>query len=101
MLAATVVRSMQVIGVTMLAAAIVIPPVIARQVTHSFGRMLMLSAAIGTASGLAGVYASYYADISSGAAVVLVLASLFLAVMGAIELSRRLKRLNRKSAAIP
>ena len=100
-LAATVVVSMQVIGVTMLAAAIVIPPVIARQLTHSFGRMLVISAAIGTACGLAGVYASYYADISSGAAVVLISASLFLVVMAAIELSGRLKKLGRKPAATP
>ncbi len=81
-LAATVVVSMQVIGVTMLAAAIVIPPVIARQLTHSFGRMLLLSAGIGAACGFAGVYASYYADISSGAAVVLISAALFVGVMG-------------------
>lgn len=76
-LAATVVVSMQVVGVTMLAAAIVIPPVIARQHTHSFGRVLALSTGIGAICGSAGVYASYYADISSGAAVVLVSSALF------------------------
>ena len=89
-LAATVVVSMQVIGVTMLAAAIVIPPVIARQLTHSFGRMMALSTAIGAACGFAGVYASYYADISSGAAVVLISAALFVATLAGTSARRRL-----------
>ncbi len=80
-LAATVVVSMQVIGVTMLAAAIVIPPVIARQLTNSFGRVMALSTAVGAVCGFAGVYVSYYADISSGAAVVLVSAALFVLLM--------------------
>lgn len=88
-LAATVVVSMQVIGVTMLAAAIVIPPVIARQLTHSFGRMMALSTAIGAACGFAGVYASYYADISSGAAVVLISAALFVATLAGTSARRR------------
>ncbi len=80
-LAATVVVSMQVVGVTMLAAAIVIPPVIARQHSHSFGRVLAFSTGIGAVCGSAGVYASYYADISSGAAVVLVSSALFVLSM--------------------
>jgi len=89
-LAATVVISMQIIGVTMLAAAIVIPPVIARQLTDSFGRMMVISTVTGAACGFAGVYISYYADISSGAAVVLLSAALFAAVMGAAAVQKRL-----------
>ena len=48
MLAATIVVSMQVLGVTMIAAAIVIPPIVARLLTNSFRRMTLLSTAIGT-----------------------------------------------------
>ncbi len=88
-LAGTVVISMQIIGVTMLAAAIVIPPVIARQLTTSFGRMMALSSVIGALCGLAGVYLSYYVDISSGAAVVLVSAALFLVTLAATSVRRR------------
>lgn len=83
MLAAVIVATMPVLGVTLIAAALVIPPVVARMLTDSFGRMLRLSALTGAVSGFAGMYLSYYLDIASGAAVVLVAAALFLAAFGA------------------
>ena len=52
--------------------------------------MMALSTAIGAACGFAGVYASYYADISSGAAVVLISAALFVATLAATSARRRL-----------
>lgn len=76
-LAATIVVSIQVLGVTMIAAAIVIPPIIARLLTDSFRRMALLSTAIGAFCGLGGVYVSYFVDVSSGASVVLFSALLF------------------------
>jgi manganese/iron transport system permease protein/iron/zinc/copper transport system permease protein len=77
-LAATIVVSMQVLGVTLIAAALVIPAVIARQLTDAFGRMIILSTIIGAACGAIGVYLSYYLDIPSGTSVVLVSAAVFL-----------------------
>lgn len=81
MLAGTVVVSMQVLGVTLIAAAIVIPPIVARLLTDSFHRVVLLSTAIGAFCGLGGVYLSYYVDVSSGASVVLLAAALFVAAM--------------------
>ncbi len=72
MLSFAILASMKVLGVTLIAAALVIPPVIARMLTHSFARMLVLASAIGGAGGLAGMYLSYHLDISSGATIVLV-----------------------------
>ena len=80
-LAATIVVSMQVVGVTLIAAAIVIPPVIARLLTHSFRKMLFLSTALGAFCGMAGIYVSWYVDVSSGASVVLFAALIFLAIL--------------------
>lgn len=77
-LAATIVATMQVLGVTLIAAALVIPPIIARTLTDRFGRMLWLSVAIGAAAGFAGMYLSYYLDMSSGATIVLVESGAFL-----------------------
>ena len=77
MLAATIVVSMQVLGVTMIAAAIVIPPIVARLLTNSFRRMTLLSTAIGIICAVLGIYASYFVDVSSGASVVLLSAALF------------------------
>ena len=76
-LAATIVVSMQVLGVTMIAAAIVIPPVVARMLTDNFKNMILLSSGIGAFCGLGGIYLSFYLDISSGPSVVLFSAMLF------------------------
>lgn len=82
-LAGTIVATMQVLGVTLIAAALVIPPVIARMLTDSFSRMLVWSSAIGAVMGLVGMFASYYLDISSGASIVLVGAVAFALVFTA------------------
>ena len=77
LLAAIIVVSLQVLGVTMLAAAIVIPPVTAQLLTNNFHKMLILSVVIGALCGLGGLYMSFYIDVSSGASVVLFSAGVF------------------------
>lgn len=76
-LAATIVATMNVLGVLLIAAALVIPPVVARLLTNSFHRMLWLSVVIGAAGGLIGMYLSYFVDIASGPAIVLVESAAF------------------------
>ena len=76
-LAATVVASLQVLGVTLIAAALVIPPVVARMSTDSFSRMFVLAVIFGVVTGVLGVYISWFVDVSSGATVVLTQAALF------------------------
>jgi len=70
-----------IIGVTLVAAMLVIPAVIARMLTDSFGRMLTLSTAVGAACGLVGMYLSYYAGVPSGTMIVLVGAAVFVVVL--------------------
>jgi ABC-type Mn2+/Zn2+ transport system permease subunit len=79
-LAATIVATMQILGVTLVAAALVVPAVVARMLTDSFARMLVLSVVIGAASGFAGMYLSWYLNVSSGASIVLVSSALFVVV---------------------
>ncbi|MCA9878788.1 MAG: metal ABC transporter permease, partial [Thermomicrobiales bacterium] len=79
-LAATIVVCMNVVGVTLIAAAIVIPPVSARLLTNSFGRLVLLSVLIGAACGFCGMFVSYYWDVASGPAIILLAASAFGAV---------------------
>lgn len=84
--------SMKVLGVTLIAAALVIPPTVARLLTNSFKRMLIISTSIGAFSGLVGMYLSYHLDISSGATIVLVNFLLFAtayAFTGAKRLNRQ------------
>ncbi|MGB7948310.1 MAG: metal ABC transporter permease [Candidatus Binatia bacterium] len=80
LLAITVLASTQILGVTLVAAAIVIPPVIARYLTNRFQRLLILSPLIGVLCGAVGMYLSFYLDISSAATIVLTAAGLFLAL---------------------
>ncbi len=80
-LAATLVVSMQVIGVTLIAAEIVIPPITLRLLTDRFDRMLLGSAALGAVSALIGLYASFSIGVSSGAAIVLTQAIFFICAL--------------------
>ncbi len=86
LLATAILACMNVLGVTLIAATLVIPAVVARLVTSSFSTMLWLSTLIGALAGGIGMYVSYFADISSGATIVLVGTAVFLvtyAVTGA------------------
>jgi manganese/iron transport system permease protein/iron/zinc/copper transport system permease protein len=78
LLSFAILASMKVLGVTLIAAALVVPPVIARMLTDSFKQMLVLSSGLGALGGLIGMYLSYHLDISSGATIVLVEFAAFL-----------------------
>ena len=76
-LAATILATMQVLGVTLIAATLVIPATVARMLTDSFSRMLLLAAGIGAFTGFVGMNLSYHIDVQSGPTIVLVGATLF------------------------
>jgi manganese/iron transport system permease protein len=78
LLAITVLASTQILGVTLVAAAIVIPPVIARYLTRKFQTLLIVSPIIGASCGAVGMFLSFYLDISSAATIVLTSALLFM-----------------------
>ena len=80
-LSLAILATLTVIGVTLVAAMLVIPAVIARMLTDSFGRMLVYSTVVGCGCGLVGMYASYYAGVPSGTMIVLVGAGVFLVVL--------------------
>jgi manganese/iron transport system permease protein/iron/zinc/copper transport system permease protein len=80
-LSLSILATLTVIGVTLVAAMLVIPAVIARMLTDSFARMLVYSTVIGALCGLVGMYLSYYAGVPSGTMIVLVGASVFLVVL--------------------
>ncbi|HKG51933.1 MAG TPA: metal ABC transporter permease [Actinomycetales bacterium] len=90
-LSLSVLASLSVIGVTLVAAILVVPAVVARLVTSSFSRMLWLSTAVGAASGLVGMVASYQLDVPSGTTIVLTAALLFVVVL-AVTGPGRLRR---------
>ena len=80
LLSVSILVTMKVLGVVLIAATLVIPAVVARMLTNSFARMLWLSTVIGAVCGFVGMIVSYHLDISSGATIVLVGAALFAVV---------------------
>ncbi|HEX2701007.1 MAG TPA: metal ABC transporter permease [Acidimicrobiales bacterium] len=90
-LALSIVATMQVLGVTLIAATLVIPATVARMLTNSFGRMLVLATLIGALCGFVGMNLSYHLDVQSGPTIVLVGAALF-AVVFALTGARGLRR---------
>ena len=91
-LAAALIASMQILGVTLIAAALVIPAITARLMTDNFNRMILISVLIGALTGLVGMYVSYYVDVSSGATIVLLQAALFTLVLTITSWQRRSAR---------
>ncbi len=91
-LALTILSTMQVLGVTLVAASIVIPAVVARMLTDSFARMLLLATAIGGACGLIGMNVSYHANVQSGPTIVLTGAAMFVVVFGWSSVRAALRR---------
>ncbi|WP_395154243.1 metal ABC transporter permease [Ilumatobacter sp.] len=78
LLSATVLATMNVMGVTLIAANLVVPAVVARMLTDSFGRMLGYAGVIGAVSGFVGMNASYHLDVASGPTIVLTAAIFFI-----------------------
>lgn len=82
-LSLAILATLTVIGVTLVAAMLVIPAVVARMLTDSFSRMLVISTIVGAASGVVGMYLSYFAGVPSGTMIVLVGAAVFTVVLAA------------------
>jgi manganese transport system permease protein len=79
-LALTAVVALQVVGVVLVVAMLIIPGATAHLLTDRFGRMLVIAPALSAASSIVGIYVSYWVDASSGGLVVLVQGIVFAAV---------------------
>ena len=90
LLSLTVVSSIQVVGVVMTSALLITPSAAAALLTQRLGRMTLIAVAIAILSGMVGLYASFYANVSSGAAIVLACTGFFLVAWIAHSVRRRL-----------
>jgi ABC-type Mn2+/Zn2+ transport system permease subunit len=77
LIAITIVVALQVVGIALLLAMLVTPAAAASLLTRRLPPMMAVGAVIGASSGIAGVYASYYLNVASGPAVVLVATAIF------------------------
>jgi manganese/iron transport system permease protein len=78
LLALTIVVSLQTVGVGLVAAMLVTPGATAYLLTRRLPTMMLIAAIIGAFSSIAGLYVSFYVNVASGAAVVLIATAIFL-----------------------
>ncbi len=81
LIAVTIVVSIKVVGIVLIAAFLVIPAAASRLVNNSFSRMTTFSVLFGVSTAIIGLWVSYYFDIPSGATIILLQAVLFFIVM--------------------
>lgn len=79
LLSLTVVAGIQAVGVVLISALLITPAAAASLLTKSLPRMMLLSALIAVFSGVSGLYASYYFNVASGAAIVIACTACFAA----------------------
>ena len=80
LLSLSIVAAMQAVGVLLVTSLLIAPPATARLTTRRVSSMMLLSVAWGALAAVAGLYASFYLNIASGAAIVLVSVLLFFVV---------------------
>ena len=99
LIALTIVIALQTVGIALVLAMLVTPAATAQRVTRRMRPMMMVAAMIGMSANLIGLYLSYYVNIASGPAMVLV-ATLFFALVFLFAPERGLiaQRLKRRPA---
>lgn len=80
LLAVTAVAALQVAGVVLVVAMLIIPGATARLLTMRMSRMLLIAPLVSIGATLVGTYASYWLDTATGASIVVVQGACFLAV---------------------
>lgn len=94
LLGLTTVVAIQTVGVVLVLALLVTPAAIAMLITKRLGWIIGLSVLSAVLATLVGFYASYYADFSSGASIVLTLIVFFLLALTYSSVKKRLTRKN-------
>lgn len=77
LVAVTIVVALQTVGIALMVAMLVTPAATAQLLTRRLPTMMLVAAAIGAVSAIAGLYISFYTNVASGAAIVLVCTAIF------------------------
>jgi manganese/iron transport system permease protein len=74
----TIIASMQAVGVVLVVSLLVGPAITAYLLVKELHQMMILGAIIGAIGSVSGMYISYYLNVPSGAAIALVISSIFI-----------------------
>lgn len=77
LLSATIVAALQAVGLILVIAMLITPGATALLLTTRLRTMMIVAAAVGLVSAVGGLYVSFYIDVASGPAIVLVATALF------------------------
>jgi manganese/iron transport system permease protein len=88
LIAIAIVVSLQTVGIALMVAMLITPAATAYLLSRRLPVMMILASVIASASGVIGLYFSYYVNIASGAAIVLSATTIFLVVWGVKILAR-------------
>jgi len=76
--AMTVTVAMRVVGLLLVSALMIVPVAVAQQLTHSFGRTMLIASGVGVIVCLAGLIITYFFNVSPGATIVVIAIGLYL-----------------------
>jgi ABC-type Mn2+/Zn2+ transport system permease subunit len=96
LLGVTIVTAIQAVGIIMVVALLVTPSATAYLFASRFHHMILASVAVGSFSALLGIYLSYYLDLASGAAIILVATALFFLTLALTGHMRKLSGVSRQ-----
>lgn len=86
MIGVTVVVAMRAVGIVLVVALLVTPAATASLVTRRFHRIMLLGALLAVLASVLGLYLSFYANVASGGAIVLVSTTIFLVLLAVTAL---------------
>ncbi|HSB82410.1 MAG TPA: metal ABC transporter permease [Candidatus Methylomirabilis sp.] len=89
LIALTIVISIQAVGIILVVALLVTPSATAYLLTERLFRMMLLGILLAVLAAVVGLYISYYLNLASGAAIVLVSTCLFFVVLAGRRLTSR------------
>ena len=81
MLGVTIVVSIQAVGIILVVAMLCTPAATAQLLVIRFDRLVLVAVGIAVVSTILGLYVSFYANVASGAAIVLIETTLFAAAL--------------------
>lgn len=90
--ALAIVISIRSVGIILVLSLFTIPQITAMLFTRSFSRIIPLAALLGVLGSLSGLFASYFLDIPSGAAIIFFLTFQYLVLKGWVELKNMIYR---------
>lgn len=103
LLSATIVASLQAVGLILVIAMLVTPGATAYLLSNRLSSMMVIAAGLGLLASVGGLYGSYYLDVASGPAMVLVVSAFFAAAFlfapqqGVLARARARRRQQRAS----